>query len=221
MGNSPLNGPSRPPASGGPARQLVVFLHGVGANGHDLIGLAPYFAHFLPDAEFLSPHAPFPCDMAPMGRQWFSLQSLAPADILDGIRSAAPILDGFLDHELTARGLADNQLAIVGFSQGTMMALYVALRRPQPCASLVGYSGLLAGAERLPAEVTVRPPILLVHGEEDEVVPASHLPRAKNALEMVGIPVLSLSRPDLGHSIDEEGLHAGIRFVVEGFGREM
>jgi phospholipase/carboxylesterase len=221
MVNTALSGPGRKPASGGPARQLVVFLHGVGADGHDLIGLAPYFADALPDAEFLSPHAPFPCDMAPMGRQWFSLQSLAPDAIFAGIVAAAPILDGFLDEQLAARGLIDRQLAIVGFSQGTMMALHVALRRRQPCASLIGYSGLLAAPERLAAEMTARPPVLLVHGEEDEVIPYDCLPAAENALAMVGVPVVSLSCPGLGHSIDEEGLRAGIHFVAERFAGKM
>jgi phospholipase/carboxylesterase len=216
-----LNGPGVPPADGGPARQLVVFLHGVGADGHDLIGLAAHFAWVLPKAEFLSPHAPFPCDMAPFGRQWFSLKSLAPQPILDGIRKAAPILDGFLDRALAERGLTDGALALVGFSQGAMMALHVGLRRERPCAALVGYSGLLAGAERLAGEVTARPPVLLVHGEEDDVIPFGCLAPAKNALEMVGVAVVSLSRPGLGHAIDEDGLMAGIRFLRDGFGREV
>lgn len=219
MVNSPLSGPSRPPASGGQARQLVVFLHGVGADGDDLIELAPYFAELLPDAEFLSPHAPFPFDMAPMGRQWFSLGDIAPAAILAGIRTAAPLLNGFLDAELARRNLTDRQLALVGFSQGTMMALYVALRRTIPCAALVGFSGMLAAPDLLPVELTARPPVLLAHGEEDEVVPFASMGLAKSALDLMGLTVDTMSCPGLGHGISDEGLVAGIRFVADNFAR--
>ncbi len=217
MATKPLNGPGAVPASGGPAKQLVVFLHGVGSDGTDLISLAPYFAEWLPDAEFLSPDAPFAFDMAPTGHQWFSLQDRSPQAILDGIRTAAPLLDSFLDQELAARGLTEENLALVGFSQGTMMALYVALRRSRPCAAVVGYSGLLAAPDLLPAELKVRPRTLLVHGEADDVVPHGFLPLAKSALELMGVPVLSLSCPELGHAIDDQGLVAGIRFVAQGF----
>lgn len=211
----PLKGPSAPPASGKPAKQLVVMLHGVGADGNDLIALAPYFAHRLPDAEFLAPHAPFPFDQAPIGRQWFSLLERTPQALLDGVLSSVPSLNAYLDAQLAARGLSDDKLVLVGFSQGTMMALYVALRRPAPCAAVVGYSGLLPAPEQLPAELAARPPVLLIHGEEDEVVPHGFLPLTKSALEMVQVPVVSLSRPNLGHSIDDEGLTAGIHFVAQ------
>ena len=120
--------------------------------------------------------------------------------------------------ELAARGLTDDKLALVGFSQGTMMALYVALRRPAPCASVLGYSGLLAAPDLLPAELTVRPPVLLIHGETDEVVPHRFLGVAKTALEQMKVPVQALSCPGLGHSINDEGLLAGVRFVTERFG---
>ncbi len=215
-----LSGPSVPTASGGPAKQLVVFLHGVGADGDDLIGLAPYFAERLPDAEFLSPHAPFPFDMAEGCRQWFSLQDTAPQSVLAGIKVAAPLLDAFLDQELAARGLTDEQLVVVGFSQGTMLALYVLLRRSRPCAVLVGFSGMLAAPDLLPAEMTVKPRILLIHGEDDPVVPHGFLPLAKNALELMGVPVLTLSLPDLGHGIDERGLDAATDLVGQVFGAE-
>jgi phospholipase/carboxylesterase len=205
-------------ASGQAPRQLVIFLHGVGSDGDDLIALAPYFAHILPDAEFLSPHAPFPFDMAPMGRQWFSLASLTPSAILDGARIAAPLLNAYIDSHLAARGLDDRHLALVGFSQGTMMALHVALRRPAAIAALVGYSGLLPAPDSLPAELTARPPVLLVHGEADDVVPFAFLDLAAQALTLVHVPVTTLSRPGLGHTIDDEGLMQGIDFVAAGFG---
>jgi phospholipase/carboxylesterase len=208
-----LSGPSRKPASGGKARQLVVLLHGVGADGNDLIGLAPYWAALLPEAEFVSPDAPFPCDMAPFGRQWFSLQDRSPAAILAGVRATAPILDAFLDAALAARGLGDRQLALVGFSQGTMMSLYVGLRRAQALAGIVGYSGALVGADSLPREIRSRPKVLLMHGDADEIVPVQALSMAANELKAAGVPVESLTRPGLGHGIDEEGLTRGGEFL--------
>lgn len=207
-----LDGP-RFGAAPGRARRLVLLLHGVGADGHDLIGLAPYFAQGLPDTAFVSPHAPFPCDMAPMGRQWFSLQDRTPDVLLAAIRASAPVLDAFIDAELTRFGLPDNKLALVGFSQGTMMSLYVAPRRPTAIAGVVGYSGALAGPDRLPAEVKSKPPILLVHGDADQVVPFAAMAMAEQGLRAAGISVETLRRPGLPHSIDEEGIAAGIKFL--------
>src|ERR1700739_3035938 len=122
-----LSGPPRPPPSGGRPSRLVILLHGLGADGNDLIGLAPYWARLLPTAEFLSPNAPFPCDMAAYGYQWFSSQERSPEAVMGGVRPAAPILDAFIDEALAARELTDSDLALVGFSQGTMMALFVGL----------------------------------------------------------------------------------------------
>src|SRR5215472_6345589 len=152
-----LSGPRHKPAGGGEPRQLVVLLHGLGADGNDLIGLAPYWAPALPEAEFISPDAPFPCDMAPYGRQWFSFQNRSPAAILAGVRAAATILDGFLDETLQARNLDERRLALVGFSQGTMMSLYVGLRRQKALAGIVGFSGALVGGDTLPSEIRSRP----------------------------------------------------------------
>ena len=208
-----LEGPSRPPLAGGKPKSLVVLLHGLGADGNDLIGLAPYWAPLVPEAEFLSPHAPFPCDMAPYGRQWFSLQDRSPDTVLAGVRAAAPILDAFLDEALAARGLEDSRLALVGFSQGTMMSLYVGLRRAKPLAAILGYSGALVGPELLASEIRSRPPVLLVHGDADEIVPVAALPMAVAALEAAGVPVEQLLRPHLGHGIDEEGLRRGGLFL--------
>src|SRR5208283_5197280 len=136
---TPLSGPSRPPAAGGKPGRLVILLHGLGADGNDLIGLAPYWARLLPDAEFLSPNAPFPCDMAPYGYQWYSSQDRTPEAALAGVRAAAPILDAFIDNALSERGLDDSDLALVGFSQGTVMSLYVGFRRNKSLAGIVGY----------------------------------------------------------------------------------
>src|SRR3977135_3431665 len=133
----PLTGPSRPPLSGGKPRRLVILLHGLGADGNDLIGLQQYWGRLAPEAEFGSPNAPFPCEMAPYGYQWFSVQDRSPATVLAGVRAAAPMLDGFIDEELQKRGFDESDTALVGFSQGTMMALYVGLgRAPQRPGSL-------------------------------------------------------------------------------------
>ena len=171
----PLEGPAKPPASGEPATMLVILLHGLGADGNDLLGLAPYWAPHLPEAEFSSPHAPEACDMAPSGRQWFSLQSRDPDSIAAGAASVAPVLNDFIDYELARLNLTDRQLALVGFSQGTMMALYVGLRRPQPPAAIIGFSGSLIAPDQLASEVSARPPVLLIHGDRDEVVPVQAL----------------------------------------------
>ena len=212
-----LSGPNQPPRAGGKPRHLVVLLHGYGSDGNDLIGLAPHWAEVLPDTEFLSPHAPFPCEMGPFGRQWFSFEDRTPEAILAGTKAAANILDAFLDGALAARGLTDRDLALVGFSQGTMMALYVALRRPQAVAAVVGYSGALVGAETLAAEIRARPPVLLVHGDADTMVPVSELARASAALKEAGVPVTVELRPGLPHSIDERGLTLGGRFIARAF----
>lgn len=204
-----LSGPTFGPASGGPAKQLVILLHGVGANGDDLIGLAPVLAQVLPDAEFLSPNAPEPCDMAPSGYQWFSLQDRSPASIEAGVRAAAPAIDRFIDEQSAARQLAPGRVALLGFSQGCMMSLFVGLRRQAPLAAVVGYSGVLVAPQKLPGEIVSRPPVLLVHGEADPVVPYQSLAAAQSGLEAAGVEVQTLSRPGLGHGIDEEGIRHG------------
>jgi phospholipase/carboxylesterase len=208
-----LSGPSRPPASGGKPRRLVILLHGLGADGNDLIGLAPYWARLLPDAGFLSPNAPFPCDTAPYGYQWFSSQHRGPEAVLGGVRAAAPILDAFIDEALEERGLGSRDLALVGFSQGTMMSLFVGLRRAEPLAGIVGFSGRLLAPELLASELRSRPPVLLVHGTEDPLVPYSSLAAAETALKGAGVPVQTVTSVGIGHSIDDQGLRRGGQFL--------
>ncbi len=213
----PLTGPTLPPQSGKAAKQVMILLHGLGADGDDLIGLAPYFAELLPDTEFLSPHAPHPCDMAPFGRQWFSLQDRRPEAILAGLEAVHPLFDAYLDAVLDSRGLTEADLALVGFSQGTMLSLHGALRRRAAVAGVVGFSGMLAAPDRLLGEIAARPPVLLVHGEEDPVVPFDFMALAARALDTLGVPVETLARPGLGHSIDDEGLARSIAFVCGAF----
>jgi phospholipase/carboxylesterase len=208
-----LEGPEYGPAAGGKPNKLVLLLHGLGADGNDLIGLAPHIARVLPDAAFVSPHAPFPCDMAPYGYQWFSLQDRDPHAILSGVQAAWPILDAFIDQQLARFGLGEPDLALLGFSQGTMMSLYTAPRRTNAVAGVLGYSGALVGAERLAAEAKSRPPVLLVHGDADPVVPVQASQAAKVALAAAGFPVELHIRPGLQHSIDEQGLMLGMRFL--------
>jgi phospholipase/carboxylesterase len=216
-----LSGPSRPPASGGKPRRLVILLHGLGADGNDLIGLAPYWARLLPDAEFLSPNAPFPCDMAPYGYQWFSSQDRSPEAVLGGVRAAAPMLDAFIDEALEQRGLSSGELALVGFSQGTMMSLFVALRRAEPVAGIVGFSGRLLAPELLASELRSRPPILLVHGTEDPLVSYGSLAAAETTLKAAGVPVETVTSVGIGHSIDDQGLRRGGQFLKKVLGGTM
>lgn len=210
-----LSGPTHPPSSGGESKQLVILLHGLGADGNDLIGLAPYWAPLLPEAEFVSPNAPFPCDMAPHGYQWYSAQDRSPGAALAGVRAAAPILDAYIDRALAERGLDDSALALVGFSQGSVMSLFVGPRRAKPVAGIVGYSGRLVAPELLPAELRSRPRILVVHGTEDPLVPFDALAEAVAGLNAAGIPVDSLACPGVGHSIDENGLRRAGHFLKD------
>lgn len=209
-----LDGPRLAPAAGGSPRHLVILLHGLGADGNDLIGLGQVWRALLPEAAFVSPHAPFPCDMAPFGRQWFSFQDRTPARVLAGAQVAAPLLDAFVDAEMARAGVGPAQTALVGFSQGTMMSLYVAPRRKAALGAVVGYSGRLIGGDALAADAASRPPVLLVHGTADEIVPYDSLALAEQGLAAAGLTVETLTRPDLGHGIDETGLRAGGAFLT-------
>jgi phospholipase/carboxylesterase len=214
----PLTGPSRKPASGGPAKSLVVLLHGLGADGADLIELADPLGQVLPDAAFVAPNAPFACDMAPYGYQWFSLQNLSPESRAAGVDAAAPFLAAFIESELAARNLDHSRLALVGFSQGTMMSLHVGPRLGPGPAAIVGFSGLLVAPERLAVERASAPPILLIHGDADQIVPFSAMAHAAAGLSEAGLEVATIRRPGLGHGIDGPGLAAAAQFLVRRLG---
>ncbi len=212
-----LDGPRVPPLCGGAAKSLIVFLHGYGADGDDLIGLARFWGPALPDAAFVSPHAPEACADVPSGRQWFPLAGVDPQKLREGVTAARPELDAFLDAELAGHGLGDKALALVGFSQGTMMALHVGPRRQNALAGIVGYSGLLPGPETITAEAKHKPPILLVHGDADPLIPAMATYAAVRVLGEAGFQVEWHIRPGLEHGIDEEGLTYGVDFLKRVF----
>ncbi len=208
-----LDGPRFGPHDGGKTEALAVMLHGVGADGNDLIGIAPMWAPLLPGVAFVAPNGPEPCDMAPYGYQWFSLQDRSPAAMLAGVQSAAPVVNAFLDRELERHGLGPDRLALVGFSQGTMTALYTAPRRSAPVAGVLGYSGALMGAATLAAEATAKPPMMLVHGTDDQVVPFQAMAAAEQVLSSAGIPVETFACRGLAHGIDQDGLRLGVGFL--------
>lgn len=209
-----LSGPSAPPASGREARQIIVLLHGVGVDGNDLIALAPMLSTSLPHAHFYAPHAPQDYDMAPFGRQWFSLADRTPSVLVEGLRATFPLIRDYLEGLLDKHQLPASRMAIVGFSQGTMAALFTAPRLEEEVAAVVGFSGALIGPDLLRQEARSRPPILLIHGRMDELVPFSRMAQAQAGLESAGFSVETMARPSLGHGIDEEGLAAATRFLV-------
>ncbi|MGH6926687.1 MAG: alpha/beta hydrolase [Dongiaceae bacterium] len=212
-----LSGPSFGPATGGKPRHLVILLHGYGADGNDLLGLAPHWSRLLPDTQFVAPHAPFPCEAAPFGRQWFGFEGRNESMILAETQTAAALLDSYISAELTRRDVTEGQVALVGFSQGTMMALHVAPRRSRALAGVVGYSGALIAPQLLAAEISSKPPILLIHGDADPVVPYPSLGVARTALLAVGINVETITRPGMAHAIDEDGLARGGAFLAAAF----
>jgi phospholipase/carboxylesterase len=205
------------PLSGSAPKHVVILLHGLGANGIDLLGLARYWEQAVPDAIFISPDAPFPCDMAPVGFQWFSLQDRRAESMLLGVEEAAPILNDYIDGVLAHYDLTDENLALVGFSQGTMMSLYAGPRRTHKIAGILGYSGALIGGEELSSPGIQKPPVTLIHGDSDSVVPIDAYYHAKETLERSGFDVDGDVRPYLDHGIDDEGIAMGAKFLSKIF----
>jgi phospholipase/carboxylesterase len=196
---------------------IVVLLHGLGSNGRDLISLAPYWDQALPDTLFVSPDAPFACDMVPPGYpdsyQWFSLQDRDPNKILEGVQAAAPIVNGFIAGLLAEHKLPASKLALVGFSQGTMMSLYVGPHYKEKLAGVLGYSGALVWPGDTDSSKLHKLPIRLIHGEADDVVPIGAYHMGREALETAGFEVSGHTTHGLPHSIDAEGIESGGEFL--------
>jgi phospholipase/carboxylesterase len=200
-----------------PATGLVVFLHGYGADGADLLGLADVLGPHLPGVAFMAPDAPEPCRGNPFGRQWFPIPWLdgsSEAVAEAGLMAAADDLNGWLDASLAAEGLAADRVVLVGFSQGAMMALHVAPRRPAAVAGIVAISGRLLAPERLDQAVT-QPPVMLIHGDADDVVPFADMARAGQALDGAGFTVFGHVMRGTGHGISNDGLSAALAFIAD------
>ena len=213
-----LDGPMVAPLAGGAPQSMVIFLHGYGSNGADLISLAGYWQASLPHTVFMAPNAPQPCPGAPDGYQWWGLGNPDPQARAAGVAQPAPILNAFIDAQLARYDLGEDRLALVGFSQGTMMALHVGPRRANALAGIVGYSGMLADPDQLTTEIATSPPMLLVHGDADPMVPVASLGKAQEVLSRLDVAVTTHISPGLGHSIDEPGLVLGQRFLVDVLG---
>lgn len=209
-----IDGPRIGPAAGGQPKSLVVFLHGYGADGNDLIAIGKEWARRLPHTAFVSPHAPEPCAEAPVGRQWFALTFRDPHEFRRGVAAAKPALDAFLDAEMARFGLDEAATALVGFSQGTMLALHAGPQRSKRLAGIVGYSGLLADPDALRNNGVQRPPVLLIHGDRDELIPAAATLGSAQALAAAEIPVEWHIEAGVPHGIGRDGLGMGLDFLA-------
>lgn len=201
------------PANNGQTKQAVIILHGLGDSASGIIGLGEALRPAMPETEFLAPDAPFPCDFSPFGYQWFSANDWTSAVVLEGVKKAAQPLNEYIDHVLASRSLPANKVALLGFSQGTMMSLYVGPRRTEQLAGILGYSGALIGGESLPSERKSAPPIQLIHGTHDDVVPYASMPHAIAGLRNANINVEGFPCEGVAHSIDDRGLTQGALFL--------
>jgi phospholipase/carboxylesterase len=203
-------------------KQLVIFLHGVGANGFDLMSMAHDWQKQLPDADFISPNAPFLYDDGSGytyqdAYQWFSLEGVTHENRAERVKPGSEFLNQFVDEQLSLRNLSEDCLAWVGFSQGTIMALYTALRRHHSCGAILGYSGRLTGEKTLPLEIASKPPIFLIHGQEDAVIPLSETIQASHILKSLNVPVLTWTVPKIPHAISKEAERMGGCFLKHCF----
>jgi phospholipase/carboxylesterase len=208
-------------AASGKATSVVVFLHGYGADAADLIGLADTLAPHLPDTLFVAPDAPEPSRNNPFGRQWFPvpwLDGSPQAAAEAGLDASAADLDAYLARLLDREGLAPSSCALFGFSQGTMMALHVGLRRTPALAAIVGFSGRLLRPERLASDIRSKPPVLLVHGDADPVVPFADMGSAGRALDAAGVAVSGFVMRGTGHGIAPDGLSVALGFLADHLG---
>lgn len=209
-----LDGPRLAPLSGSKPNALVILVHGYGSNGDDLISLARMIQPALPDAAFVAPHAPSRMPGMTAAYQWWPIDTFSMAERAAGAAAAAPTLDAFITHTIEEAGLPSDRALLVGFSQGTMMGLHVGLRRLDPLAGIVGISGMLVAPEQLEAEIKSRPPVLLIHGTDDDVVPFRSMDLASTALTAAGVMVEKHVSSGVGHSVGQDGLAAATAFAI-------
>ncbi|MEM7671507.1 MAG: dienelactone hydrolase family protein [Pseudomonadota bacterium] len=215
--NDELNFSRRASASGVDS-SVVLFLHGYGADGADLLGLAEPLAPHLPDSVFIAADAPDRSMANPMGYQWFPIPWIdgsTDAAASEGMHRSAKLLDALLDRILAEEGIDADRLILIGFSQGTMMSLHVAPRRAEPVAGVVGFSGRLMVPERLGEEMLSTPPVLLIHGDADDVVPFEEMQTAGEALQGAGFTVYAHVMEGTGHGIAPDGLSVALAFIRE------
>lgn len=208
-----LDGPRLAPLSGTPPRSLAILLHGYGSNGDDLISLAATIQPALPETAFVAPNAPSQIPRMAAAHQWWPIETFSTGERAAGAAAASPGLDAFVDEELRRAGVTIDRLLLVGFSQGAMMALHVGLRREGRVAGIIGISGMLVASDRLPDEIRSRPPVLLIHGTEDDVVPFRSMALAADTLVTEGVPVETHVSPRVAHSVGQDGLAAATAFA--------
>jgi phospholipase/carboxylesterase len=213
-----LYGPALPRMGNLPPEKLVIFCHGYGANGQDLIGLALNWQQDLPTVSFFSPDAPQKSPGMPGGFQWWDLGGFSPAEQEAGVNQAAPILNMFIDQTLDKAGLTEADLALVGFSQGTMLSLFVGLQRARPLAAIIGYSGAVAAPDLLASSIQSRPPVLLVHGDMDHMIPPTAMTASERFLKQNDVDVRTHISKGMGHGIAPDGIDLGRDFLLEAFG---
>lgn len=211
--NSKMSGPFKLPFNGKKPSKLVIFLHGVGADGHDLIELSDEFSESIGEAVFLSPHAPFKYDAYPTGYQWFSLTDYTEDKLYEGIEVALPILKEYIDENLEKYQLEYKDLILIGFSQGTIMALQMAPRLPDSCFAVIGFSGALVKGKMLEPNIKSKPPIFLSHGSDDQVLPISKYHLANKSLKEMGLSVEGHVIKNLGHGINLEAIELANEFL--------
>ncbi len=205
-------------AKNGSAVNAVIFLHGYGSDGKDLLSLGQEWQDQLPDTIFISPDAPTPCEQNPAGFQWFSLLNYQRDILRQGAISALKYVDHFIGHVEEKFSIPSQNIALVGFSQGTMLALHYAITTSRQHAAILGYSGTLLATDADISTPCKDTPICLIHGEQDMVVPASGSEDAYLTLQTHGFTDVSLHQiPMLGHGIDLIGLKTGIQFLRDSF----
>jgi phospholipase/carboxylesterase len=217
MKNTKLTAPEFLPISGNAPKQIVIMLHGVGADGENLLGLAYEFCKILPDAYFAAPNGCQPYDGGGNGYQWFSLWDRTPTELLKGLQAAHPFVKEFIDEKCEEFNLNYSDVVLLGFSQGSMMSFHTAFRLPETIAGVIAYSGAMVDYDPDPLEISAKPPTIIIHGKADEVVPfkLSHL--AFHGLKKLGVEVTHNEIDNLGHSIDLTGIELSKTFLKRVF----